>query len=650
MNGTTSSVVPEMALDVFSQEDGQQLHKLLYQTETPTVFLRPSEDLSISARTVLKVLYDYLVKNGGRQEMNGLKQLYPNPEFDPEQIWFQLEHQIEYCQKRIKKLINRMEKKQSNNIQLLDPELNEALDELLDPEKNQQNKTQNGQDDYQESDSDVDTDVENNVNKEGEETEGEEDQNDDEEEQLRESKRPKLEFEDDFMNVEDMDKFLEQAEQAHERAEEGIEDELEKALNEEIMKYGNQNNNRNQTEDQDEEGIDADDMAAFDNDIDDVEGDEVDNIFHEDFFGPRKVRNFNLDQFGVEKDKDYEYENKNEQQFQQLNGEKRVRFTLEGDENGIEKEDVLSEDDDEQVSPHANLQEQQQFQINKQIKQLEKEALGEKDWFMKGEVMAHQRPKDSVFEVDLDYDRTRKPPPEPTEDSGVGLEDTIKKRIAEGRFDDVIRIVPMPPKKEKKEIVLDDTQNQEGLASLYEQDFVRTATGNVTTDKQAPLREEIRQLFSKISYKLDALSHYSFAPMPVVEELDVKVDVPAIAMEEVGANAVAGDVSMKLPTEIYKAQTKDGELKADTELTKEDRKRRRRQQKNAYQTKQKKEREEKGQLPKQLGGWAMLAGRKSVVQQAIQKKEKTKYNSSQVFKQLEKEKEFKQQQKAQKQK
>lgn len=33
--------------------------------------------------------------------------------------------------------------------------------------------------------------------------------------------------------------------------------------------------------------------------------------------------------------------------------------------------------------------------------------------------------------------------------------------------------------------------------------------------------------------KLDALSHFHFAPKPVVEDMAVRVEVPALAMEEV---------------------------------------------------------------------------------------------------------------------
>lgn len=44
-------------------------------------------------------------------------------------------------------------------------------------------------------------------------------------------------------------------------------------------------------------------------------------------------------------------------------------------------------------------------------------ALGEKDWFMRGEVDAGRRPKNSALEVDLDFETTVKPPPQVCRDA-----------------------------------------------------------------------------------------------------------------------------------------------------------------------------------------------------------------------------------------
>lgn len=65
--------------------------------------------------------------------------------------------------------------------------------------------------------------------------------------------------------------------------------------------------------------------------------------------------------------------------------------------------------------------------------------------------------------------------------------------------------------------------------------------------------------------KLDALSHFHFAPKPVVEELSVRTDVAAVLMEEAAPVAVSA-ASMRLPGEVFRAES-DGAPKADGEMS-----------------------------------------------------------------------------------
>ncbi|KAG6514297.1 hypothetical protein ZIOFF_024647 [Zingiber officinale] len=138
-----------------------------------------------------------------------------------------------------------------------------------------------------------------------------------------------------------------------------------------------------------------------------------------------------------------------------------------------------------------------------------------------------------------------------------------------GHFDDVERapILPSKPPKETKE--MDENKSKKGLAEIYED----------SSDKRLrSTRSMAAMLFKKIPLKLDALSHFHFAPKPVIEDMSIQVNVPALAMEEVAPLAVS-DAAMFAPEEIFHGK---GNIKEDAELTKEERKRRRANQKRRF--------------------------------------------------------------------
>ena len=76
----------------------------------------------------------------------------------------------------------------------------------------------------------------------------------------------------------------------------------------------------------------------------------------------------------------------------------------------------------------------------------------------------------------------------------------------------------------------------QGLGEIYEEDFMQATaavTGTALDDKEEKIRAEARMLTRELFAKLDALSHFQYAPKPVIEDLSVKANVPALAMEEV---------------------------------------------------------------------------------------------------------------------
>jgi len=98
--------------------------------------------------------------------------------------------------------------------------------------------------------------------------------------------------------------------------------------------------------------------------------------------------------------------------------------------------------------------------------------------------------------------------------------------------------------------------------------------------EETPLQKQARELFKKLCGKLDAMSHFHFTPKPFVEDMEVRPDLPAVAIEEVGANPQSS-AQLKAPQEVFKGGdgrggvrgSAAGQVADDGELTKSDRKR-----------------------------------------------------------------------------
>lgn len=144
-------------------------------------------------------------------------------------------------------------------------------------------------------------------------------------------------------------------------------------------------------------------------------------------------------------------------------------------------------------------------QDRRKIEALEKQIVGDKPWQLLGEVSARSRPLNSLLFEDVDFQQQIKAPkitPETTET----LEEMIKKRIKDNRFDD-------PEKKVKpvhalasssKQVEVSSEKSKVGLAQLYEREIIAQATGNKQA-KDGPEKEVERKLFA-LFRKLDALN------------------------------------------------------------------------------------------------------------------------------------------------
>ncbi|KAJ1439074.1 U3 small nucleolar ribonucleoprotein complex, subunit Mpp10 [Sesbania bispinosa] len=263
------------------------------------------------------------------------------------------------------------------------------------------------------------------------------------------------------------------------------------------------------------------------------------------------------------------------------------------------KAQLLQESED---SGAASTHEKELKKIQSEIEQMEKANIEPKTWTMQGEVTAAKRPKNSALEVDLDFEHNVRPAPVITEEVTASIEDMIRKRITEGHFNDVQRTPKLPSKAPREVKELDDNKSKQGLAEIYEQEYVQK-----TDPTSAPLsfkdeqKNEASMLFKRLCLKLDALSHFNFAPKPVIEDMSFQANVPALAMEEIAPVAIS-DAAMLAPEEVFDGK---GDIKEEAELTKEERKRRRANKKRKFKAEVAKKTERKareGAVASQVNG------------------------------------------------
>lgn len=165
--------------------------------------------------------------------------------------------------------------------------------------------------------------------------------------------------------------------------------------------------------------------------------------------------------------------------------------------------------------------EQRLAAIQAEIQGLEAENVAPKEWTLLGEASARNRPHDALLSQDLDFERTAHNVPIITDTVVTALEDRIKARIKEGRFDDVVRrpahgdAVPFLP---SRLVELQDTKSAHSLAQIYEGEYVAAQSGTPVDDRDGRLQREhdaITALWEGICAKLDALCNAHYVPKPV---------------------------------------------------------------------------------------------------------------------------------------
>ncbi|KAI9986529.1 hypothetical protein PInf_025479 [Phytophthora infestans] len=491
--------------------------------QKPEVFFTPSEEVAKEIKAFAKHAYDrtskYQSKSGGAAP---LEELYVDG-FDADQVWEQL------------RLLNGpLVTEMTQRIRTFDKNPDNIL--LFPSEKQEKSEEEEEQEELEEEREGSDADGDEKDSDDDENSDDDTADSDEEETAAKKSKKKKVKkardvAEDGFFDWDEMDKAAEEEEEDDDEDMDGDEDE----------------NDENDEEDDDESEMEEDSDAET-----------AEEMKYDDFFDEEEEGGEEGDEEEEElNDVDMQEGDHDEEEYPTINRSK-----------PDEEENV----DDEELAERGIMSshQRQRHRLQKEIKDLEQEAISEKPWLLKGEVRSAARPENSLLEAVLDYDRPVKAAPVITEEVSIALEEMIKKRILEDDYDDVIRKFAGNEEDKKNKL---EEKSKEGLGEIYEKEYMKTAMGFEADDESKQDQEEIEVMFKSLCWKLDALSNYHFTPKPAVKELHVKPAVPAIAMEEVVPISVS-DANLKAPEEVYEKKRKRGEavLQSKEEMTQTERK------------------------------------------------------------------------------
>ncbi|CCG82489.1 U3 small nucleolar ribonucleoprotein mpp10 [Taphrina deformans PYCC 5710] len=337
-----------------------------------------------------------------------------------------------------------------------------------------------------------------------------------------------------------------------------------------------------------DEAVDEDDLEQ------EVEDDDNANeIRYNDFFAPPKRSGKQANSVKRKRarfdDDDDEVVDDDQESLHESSVDENENQTIARMQKDLFADDGEESDAEVASGPKLSAHAKRQLRLADEIRQLENDNISKKDWTLMGEASARARPKDSLLEEGLDFERTSKPVPIVTEEVTQTLEDMIKARIVEGRFDTVVRKIPESVHKfTKNSFELDENKPSQSLAEVYETEFQKKQhPGEFKTAKELQVEKEhkeIEVLFKDICYNLDSLSSWHYTPKPVTESLNIVTNAPAIEMEDAqpltmsSASRLAPQEQFKTIAEKGEVAGKSGMPQSKVEMTSEEKQRHRRKQ------------------------------------------------------------------------
>ncbi|MFH4978994.1 hypothetical protein AB6A40_005703 [Gnathostoma spinigerum] len=391
-------------------------------------------------------------------------------------------------------------------------------------------------------------------------------------------------------NLKDLENELENADEEEDEGERNAED---VKLSEKVM-----TGKRRKTEVDDrffklsemEEFLDNEEKSGesegFFDDINDEENGTEANYYYSEFFDPVSDGPMSLERSSADgKRKWPETTRKNE---------KKVRFE---DEESAEESEEREEEEEEKTSDGENSRvnddrvlfgtidnnekktgfQLRQEKLREKIQAIEKSNLASRNWDLSGEVTAVDREENTMLEKYVDFEQIGRTAVAITPDVTAMIEGLIIQRIKDKAFDDVEKKFRQTEVQKEFRVPAIDEIKKQSLAEVYEEEYQKSRNeGPSSTPSVRQDVEEIGSLIADLFSKLDALSHYQYAPKAVRPEIQIINNMPALQKEEVGPVTSTYEVLLA-PEEVKKHIS--GEMKGKEERDKTDRNRERRKKK-----------------------------------------------------------------------
>ena len=275
-----------------------------------------------------------------------------------------------------------------------------------------------------------------------------------------------------------------------------------------------------------------------------------------------------------------------------------------------------------------------------QIKKIEEKMISnKKDWSTKGEILAKERPKDSLLTKAMDFEVGLRAPPIPDKEFTDKLEKMIKQRIIDDIFDDPIKKDFINLNEEKKaENDLDFEKSKKGLGEIYEEKYL----GNENTESKVDeIKKDCDDLCNQLFDIFKQMTNGTATPYGLKgkkEDLINVTNIPAIQIEEKG-NFVSDNTdkikSGKEMLNIKKLRTKNKEEMTSEELRNIHNKKKRNIKNRIHQKENKKKLE---QLTTMLGSKfeakIKLKQEKNKKLEKVDKSKGKEYRSGQFFEKI----------------